>query len=114
MSAGFPAPSFHGQPVFGDTPVGAVVAFAGASAGPGAGPGLESQGWMVCDGRMLAVEDYPQLYMVLGYLYGGADGQFRLPDYRGGFLGQGAPQQDGGPHGTAVSYLIKFGVGLRP
>lgn len=51
---------------------------------------LESQGWMLCDGRYLPVTDYPELFAVLGFLYGeGTNFQqptFRLPDYRGLFL----------------------------
>lgn len=43
---------------------------------------------MFCDGRYLSAEAYPELYAVLGYLYGKrtTDGAFRLPDYRGLFL----------------------------
>ncbi len=52
---------------------------------------LEAQGWMLCDGRVLGIADYPELYAVLGSLYGqgnaanGAAG-FVIPDYRGLFL----------------------------
>jgi rhizosphere induced protein len=52
---------------------------------------LEAQGWMLCDGRVLAISQYPELYAVLGTLYGqgtaagGAEG-FVIPDYRGLFL----------------------------
>ena len=51
---------------------------------------LESQGWMLCDGRYLTVAAYPELHAVLGSLYGetgsGASWSFRIPDYRGLFL----------------------------
>lgn len=49
---------------------------------------LEAQGWMLCDGRKLGAADYPELFAVLGYLYGkAANGdQFLIPDYRGLFL----------------------------
>jgi microcystin-dependent protein len=49
---------------------------------------LESQGWMLCDGRYLAVQAYPELYAVLGSLYGdrNSGAEFRIPDYRGVFL----------------------------
>jgi microcystin-dependent protein len=49
---------------------------------------VEVSGWMLCDGRYLPPSAYPELYAVLGYLYGKrtADGAFRLPDYRGLFL----------------------------
>ncbi|WP_342197010.1 phage tail protein [Rhizobium hainanense] len=45
---------------------------------------------MLCDGRYLAAISYPELYAVLGGLYGernaGRDLEFRIPDYRGLFL----------------------------
>lgn len=49
---------------------------------------LESQGWMLCDGRSLGVASYPELHAVLGFLYGeaGSGAEFRIPDYRGAFL----------------------------
>jgi microcystin-dependent protein len=93
-------------------PVGSVVAFAGqvqpvsdqpnaawpAKTCQGSGSGsdtnsqsspvilIEALGWMVCDGRSLEATRYPELFGVLGYLYGGKDGTFSLPDYRGLFL----------------------------
>ncbi|MEM6455007.1 MAG: phage tail protein [Acidobacteriota bacterium] len=50
---------------------------------------LEAQGWMPCDGRSLEASEYPELYAVLGTLYGqgsGSTSSFRIPDYRGLFL----------------------------
>ncbi|MCT4636696.1 MAG: phage tail protein [Bacteroidales bacterium] len=47
---------------------------------------IEAWGWIVCDGRKLNVIDYPELFAVLGYLYGGSDGEFNIPDLRGMFL----------------------------
>ena len=50
---------------------------------------LEAQGWMLCDGRALEPSEYPELFAVLGYLYGNGSGStssFRIPDYRGLFL----------------------------
>ncbi|GAB4189005.1 MAG: hypothetical protein Tsb002_15720 [Wenzhouxiangellaceae bacterium] len=69
-------------------PVGAVISYAGeltprdvtdVSLGQ---RGLESLGWMLCDGRKLQVEEYPELYSVIGYRYGGSDGWFNIPDLR--------------------------------
>lgn len=112
-----PLPWF-GPQGFGDIPVGAVVAFAGqlgpavpssppaAPPDPGASPPpsatypLESWGWTACDGRSLDRYDYPELFAALGYLYGGSDPLFNLPDYGGYFLrgldpGKGAdPDRD--------------------
>jgi microcystin-dependent protein len=46
----------------------------------------ESFGWMLCDGRSLPKAAYPELFAVLGTLYGGTSDSFRIPDYRGLFL----------------------------
>lgn len=98
-------PAGLGPPGFGTVPVGAVVAFAGqlgtpvpntaTPAGdipaPAGSPAaatvpIEAWGWMACDGRTLGAAEYPELFAVLGYLYGGSDDSFNLPDYRGYFL----------------------------
>lgn len=51
---------------------------------------LEDQGWMLCNGRWLSPDAFPELFAVLGTLYGSRDNggspQFRIPDYRGVFL----------------------------
>lgn len=89
-------------PGFGDAPVGSVMAFAGglgtpqpaSSSPPDEAPpdpdhatsNLEAWGWMLCDGRSLNVGGYPELFAVIGYLYGGTYPNFSLPDYRGSFL----------------------------
>lgn len=90
---------FFQRPGFGELPVGAVSAFAGALGAPdssgtptAASPTafttqpLEAWGWMYCDGRSLACAEYPELFAVLGYVYGGTGAQFNIPDYRGYFL----------------------------
>lgn len=65
----------------------------GASSGSYESPEspLEAAGWMLCDGRKLSAAQYPELFAVIGCLYGGVtDGQgnqeFYIPDYRGLFL----------------------------
>ena len=73
-------------------PVGTVVAFAGnIASSPTDAPSdyttnIEALGWMLCDGRACEVSKYPELFAVLGYLYGGENGQFNIPNYRGLFL----------------------------
>jgi microcystin-dependent protein len=49
---------------------------------------VELEGWMLCDGRLLAISQHPGLFGVLGYMYGGSASQcqFALPDCRGLFL----------------------------
>lgn len=76
------------RPGFGDAPVGAVSAYAGpVGVEQGARPSpIEGSGWMLCDGRALEVSNYPELFAVLGYLYGGHGEIFNIPDYRGAFL----------------------------
>lgn len=40
--------------------------------------------WLVCDGDLVEVADYPDLYNVIGHIYGIADADhFYLPDLRG-------------------------------
>jgi len=85
---------------FSELPVGALIAFAGSLGAPipnSATPPttsatgqpvtepLEAFGWMLCDGRMLSIYLYPELFAALGYRYGGGDDHFRIPDYRGTF-----------------------------
>lgn len=84
------------RPGFGDAPVGMVSAYAGpvgAEQGAGAAP-IEAFGWMLCDGRALEVNRYPELFAVLHYLYGGHGETFNIPDYRGAFL-RGVDQGSG-------------------
>lgn len=43
--------------------------------------------WMICDGSSLLIAEYPDLYRVIGGLYGSTGKDcFNLPDYRGYFL----------------------------
>ncbi len=85
-----------GQDAF---PVGAIIAYAAPVNNPNSGGSfpdssskaydlhLERQGWLVCDGRPVALAKYPQLFRAIGYIYGKlSDGLFLLPDYRGRFL----------------------------
>lgn len=55
--------------------IGQIIMFAGTFA---------PRGWAMCDGQLLPIARYPQLFSLLGTTYGG-DGQssFALPDLRG-------------------------------
>ncbi len=89
-------------------PVGCVLTFAGQISSGKAGEyetQIEAFGWMICDGRMLEVGQYPELFGVLGYLYGGSDGRFKLPDYRGYFLRGLAHPQSSPPDSIAKGAL---------
>ena len=55
--------------------IGQIIAYAGTEPPPG---------WLLCDGALLAIETYPDLYMMILTAYGG-DGEltFATPDLRG-------------------------------
>jgi microcystin-dependent protein len=55
-------------------PVGSVVAYAGDAI---------PEGWLYCDGQAVGTTDYPVLFDILGYQYGGSGSTFRVPDMRG-------------------------------
>jgi hypothetical protein len=41
---------------------------------------LRADGRLVCNGALLRVSDFPELFSVVGNTYGGGDSHFRLPD----------------------------------
>ena len=57
-----------------ELPIGTIVEYAGATA---------PAGYRICDGSALLVADYPVLFDVIGYTYGGADDVFHLPNFKG-------------------------------
>jgi len=59
-----------------EMPIGSVIRYAGNVA-----KGSLPSEWLLCDGSILNVAQYPELYRVLGHLYGGSKGTFNLPDY---------------------------------
>ena len=61
-------------------PVGAVISMAGTLP--------EEMKWLLCDGREFSIDDYPQLFEIIQFAYGGneEDKIFAVPDYRGRFL----------------------------
>ncbi len=61
----------------GNQPTGTIIAW------PAETP---PAGFLVCDGSTVLVDDYPDLFAVIGYTYGGSGAAFDLPDYRGEFL----------------------------
>ena len=40
---------------------------------------LEESGHLVCDGSLLAISEFPELFSVIGYKYGGSGDYFNLP-----------------------------------
>ena len=83
-------------------PVGSVIAFMGykdryftSSENGGHGSIIEGNnipdGWLICDGRFVSINDYPKLYKAIGYIHQGLEprkttSSFQLPDLRGLFL----------------------------
>ena len=69
-------------------------------------------GWHLCDGSALAVTDYPGLFALLGYQFGGqSPNYFRLPDLRGRLAigagaGPGLPSYLLGATGGAMSVTL--------
>ena len=68
------------------TPVGSVIQFAGIA--------TNITGYLPCDGTQFFLYEYPALFSVIQYTYGGdeATGRFRVPNYQGIFL-RGAGSQ---------------------
>ena len=66
--ATFPAGSF---------PAGAVVYFAMPTA---------PSGWLFCNGASVSTTTYASLFAAIGYTYGGAGGNFNLPNLNGQFI----------------------------
>ncbi|MET0392917.1 MAG: tail fiber protein [Chitinophagaceae bacterium] len=48
--------------------------------------GFAPRGWVRCQGQVLLVNDYPALFALIGYTFGGSGGTFHLPDLRGRVL----------------------------
>lgn len=60
-------------------PIGTILPFAGQH-------DKIPAGWILCDGRELTIDDYQDLYDVIGRSWGFGGTTFRVPDLRGQFL----------------------------
>lgn len=58
---------------FNPFPVGIIIPFSSDETPPG---------YLLCDGTDYAVTEFPELFAVIGYNYGGADDRFNTPDLR--------------------------------
>ena len=56
-------------------------------------------GWALCDGKALYKGEHETLFALIGYTYGGRDGQFQIPDLRSRV--QVSPGQQPGGHDYA-------------
>lgn len=63
--------------LYADAPIGSIQAYGGTTA---------PSGWLLCQGQLLKVEDYPELYAVIGTNFDRNNtiqaGKFRVPDAR--------------------------------
>lgn len=58
-------------------PVGTVAPFIGST-------DFVPKNWLVCDGSYVSIDAYPELFRLIGSIYGEVlDGRFKLPDFRG-------------------------------
>jgi microcystin-dependent protein len=79
-----------------DLPVGAMIPF-GSS-------GLPDE-FLLCDGASYTTSAYPELFAVVGYLYGGSGSNFLLPDMRGRMpVGRDAGQAEFATLGTSGGF----------
>lgn len=46
----------------------------------------EKEGWLLCDGTSYSVSNYPNLFNVIGYTFGGSEDNFNVPNCSGKFL----------------------------
>jgi hypothetical protein len=72
-------------------PLGTIVPYAGDCGDPGVTGALARLGWLPCDGAILPIGQYPELYEVIQLNFGGEYDQgtpvrFNLPDLSGQFV----------------------------
>lgn len=76
---------------------GVPIAYLGTSA---------PDGYAECDGSAYHADDYPSLFGIIAYRYGGSGDTFHVPDYRGlGLVGAGAGHAVGDTFGAASIVL---------
>jgi microcystin-dependent protein len=77
---------------FNPFPIGMIIAWPAISA--------SLDGYLSCDGSSYNIDDYPELFAVLGYDFGGSGANFNVPDLIGKTLigagGSFSPQSVGG------------------
>ncbi len=61
------------------------------------------EGWLICNGAILNKNDFPDLFSVIGYTYGGSGNSFNVPNLQGRFIrGYGTDPADGNRHSTNI------------
>ncbi len=66
-------------------PAGSIITYAGTS--------TTLDGYFLCDGSSYNSSNYSNLFEAIGYTYGGTNGNFKVPNYKGIFL-RGVGSQD--------------------
>jgi microcystin-dependent protein len=87
-----------------EPPVGSIVAFAGDATKNT----IEISGWMMCDGRALKAAQYPVLFAVIGYRFGGSDGEFHIPQADVANISAVGDTTETRPTNITISQLIRF------
>ncbi len=74
-------------------------------------PKFVPEPWLVCDGRAVLKRHYPDLFRIIGNVYGGDGTQhFNLPDTRGGLVRPGGMLQAQYVIATADQAAIPAGM----
>jgi len=63
------------------SPIGTVITYAGNIENDAL-----SKQWLLCDGSAINASIYPELFRAIGYVYGGNNSTFNLPDFKGQFI----------------------------
>ena len=61
--------------------IGTIISWAGKNTDK-----LTGTPYLLCDGRSLNKNSYPDLFTVIGYRYGGSGDNFNLPDFRNRYI----------------------------
>lgn len=83
----------------GPMPVGTVLNYAGTSI---------PDGYLLCDGASLLVADYPALFEAIGYVFGGEDTNFNVPDFSEKFALLLANDEDVGIEGGTTAESLTW------
>lgn len=94
----FYAPKATQQPTIGDTKFSVIR--------------QDHMGWLNCDGRLVSTEDYPLLFRVIEYSFGGNNSNlFRLPDMRSAVPGAIGPGSNYNFSSNVSTYTLGNAVG---
>lgn len=78
-------------------PVGIILSFSGK---------IVPKGFLICDGSKLLIEDYINLFNIIGSIYGNDGTYFNLPDFSGCFL-RGYNKGESGEFGVLQNHALQ-------